>query len=464
MIENNDFLFKQITEKIAETDFSGYTIQYPPLFIWNDAISNKEILEAWKKLISVGPKYLGLYIHIPFCKQRCFYCRYFSVELQKRSDLKIYLLALKKEIKIYGRIFYNTPIRSVYFGGGSPSLLDIGQLDDLFGHLYKNFNLSQCRQIAFEGNPDFLDYKKLKILRIWGVNRLTIGVQTLDSEVIKAVNRYQSSNSFFNCFQSACDVGIKNINIDLMVGLPSQTIKSVMQTLETVIRLQPEMIHVHPFYPTNYSIFIQQGNRLSKADMDQREKMALLSQQIIRRAGYRPIKFDADGKTEAARNIQLSDAIEYNAPFLGLGAGAVSHVTNYVRYVNLNDINEYINKLSEGKLPIFSSCFLNEKDEMIYFVTAWLRYGEVDKSQFKKIFNQDLDKIFLKEIKYLVKRRKIKNTPDKIYSLMQNIGEYLVFSKYFYSQDVIDKCKKSLNWRDEKLKKISQEELRYMCL
>jgi len=109
-------------------------------------------------------------------------------------------------------------------------------------------------------------------------------------------------------------------------------------------------------------------------------------------------------------------------------------------------------------------CRLSKRDEMIYFITACLRYGQVDKLQFKKMFNQDLNKVFAKEIEYLVSRHKIKDAPDKIYSLMKNIGEYLVFSKYFYSQDIIEICKKELNWQRGKSREISQEELKYMCL
>lgn len=456
---NNDLLFKQITEEIAQTDFSGYTIQYPPLFLWQSLKSEQEILESWRKIIKTKPKYLGLYIHLPFCKQRCSYCRYFALELKKKIDLENYLSALKKEIKIYGKIFAKINIRSIYFGGGTPSLLTTEQLKGLFNYLYQNFNLSKCQQIAFEGNPDFLDFKKLKLLKKWGVNRLTIGVQSLDPRVIKAVNRYQSEDSFLKCFQAAKKVQIENINIDLMVGLPSQTINSAVKTLKTVIELQPEMIHIHPFYPTTLSTFIRKGHQLSKLDIERREKMSLISQKIIQKAGYKSIKFDADGKTEAARNLQLSDAIEYNAPFLGLGAGAVSHATNYFRYVNTNNVSEYISNLDYGKLPILSTCRLTKKDEMIYFVTACLRYGQIDKIQFKRLFNKELDKIFKKEIRYLEKRNKVKNTARYLCSRMRNLSEYPIYSKYFYDKKIIEKCKKIFPKFKNKLKK---DEIKYV--
>ena len=142
MIMGIDSLFKQVTELIADTDFTGYTIQYPPLFTWGMPSSDRKILKAWKKIVKCNPNHLGLYFHFPYCKQRCSYCRYFSVKIKSNTQLDIYLTALMKEIEIYSPIFCGVPIYSLYFGGGTPSLLSLRQLDRLFVHLYKNFNLS----------------------------------------------------------------------------------------------------------------------------------------------------------------------------------------------------------------------------------------------------------------------------------------------------------------------------------
>jgi len=462
MIKDNDLLFKQITEKIGNTDFSGYTIQYPPMFCWK-RVDEQSIKEGWLRLIKNNNiSNYGLYVHIPFCKTRCTYCRYFSIELKESSMVDDYLDYLEIEAKIFRKIFKNTKLRTVYIGGGTPSLLTSTQLRRFFKIIYNHFELSHCIQICFEGNPDFLDLKKIKILKLFGVNRLTIGVQSLDPKVIKAVNRYQSSDSFLKCYKAARKAKIKNINIDVMIGLPSQTISSVVETLNSVIKLKPEMIHVHPFYPTGLSEFIKGGQQLMRRDMQQRKKMALISQQLIQAAGYKPIKFDADGRTEAARNIQLSDAIEYNAPFLGLGSGAVSHVTNYVRYVNTSNLNEYGKTLKRGKLPVLSGCRLSKRDEMIYFVTACLRYGGVDKAQFKKLFQEDLDRVFRDEIELLEKRKKIINSALYLYSKMKDIGEYLIFSKYFYDKNLIKHCSQILHYN--LTGKIKREDVKYMLL
>jgi len=444
-MENNDFLFKRITEGIANTDFSGYTIQYPPMFLWGKARSNREILRSWSESLANNFRHLGLYVHIPFCKQKCSFCRYFSQELAQRAALKDYLAALKKEIKIYKPLFSKFPLSSVYLGGGTPALLNLGQLKELFDTLYKSFNLNQCQQISFEGNPDFLPWPKLKLLKKYGVNRLTIGIQSLDSRVLESANRYQSKESFERCFQDARNAGIANINVDLMAGLSGQTAKSVLKTLEEVIRLRPEMIHIHPFYPTALTAFMQAGGQLSKEEMDLREHLAKISQAVIRQAGYAAIEFDANGLNPAARNVQLSDAIEHNSAFLGLGAGAVSHATGYSRYVNLNDPDKYCYSLSQGKLPIQSTCRLTQRDEMIYFITSWLRYGRVSKERFRDIFKKDPDKVFAKEIAYLKTRKKIKDTPGFLCSKSANMGEYAIFSKYFYDQKIIAKCRAILS-------------------
>jgi oxygen-independent coproporphyrinogen-3 oxidase len=421
--KNNDDLFLNLTEKIAATDYSGHASQYPPLFTWKDDLSRKTILRSWRSLIKTKPQQLGLYVHFPYCKQRCSFCRYFSVKLLRPGDCENYLLNLNKEAKMYARSFSHYPFSTLYFGGGSPSLLKERQLDRLFEVIRSNFNLDQCQQIAFEGNPDFLSLKKLKVLKRCGVNRLTIGVQ--------------SSDSFKRCFASARKLSIQNINVDLMAGLPAQTRQSFLDTLTEVLILKPDMIHVHPFYPTSFCAFMKIEKRLSEKDVEKREQMVLISQKMLQCAGYRPMRFDTYGKREDARNIQLSDSIECNAPFLGLGPAAISHASGFLRYANAADIRTYKNSLDKNELPVLSSQRTTKKDEMIFFVLASLRYGHVDKTQFRRLFGQGLETVFKKEVKYLIERRLIKDSKDFLNTKMMNIGEYLVYSKYFYDPDMI---------------------------
>ena len=462
MIKDRDLLLRQITENIAKTDFSGYTIQYPPMFSWSK-IDDAMIRKYWLRLIkNNNVSQCGLYVHIPFCKTKCNFCRYFSVELKESSMVDDYLNYLNMEAGILKLSFNRTKIRTLYIGGGTPAILEYGQLLKLFKIIYEHFDLSRCVQICFEGNSEFLDYKKLRILKQSNVNRLTMGIQSLDRKVVKAANRTQDLKLVHKAYLNARRAGLEYINIDLMACLPHQTTESFLRDIEEVISWRPDMVHIHPFYPTPDTQFSEDGSILSKKDMDRREEMSYFGSKLLSSVGYKNIKLDAMGLDDKVRNVQLSDAIEYNAPYLGIGCGAVSHITGFARYANFNNLNKYYLSLTKNRLPILSGCKLNKKSEMIYFITACLKNGKVSKQRFFKLFHEDIDKIFPKEIEYLEERGIIVNNRSFILSRLRNIGEYLIFSKYFYENSIVKLMGEEFNSKART--NISDLESKYMCL
>jgi oxygen-independent coproporphyrinogen-3 oxidase len=463
MIKTQDYLFKEMNERIAKVDLTGYTFQYPPMIFWRK-VKEEEVKKAWKHLSIRAEEHLGMYVHLPFCKTRCSFCRYFSNKLKDSSQIDKYLIFLEKEVKIYKHFFGPSIFKTLYIGGGTPSLLTIKQISRLFEMLYNNFDFSKCRQVVFEGNTDFLEYEKLKKMKEYNVNRLTIGIQSLDKRVIKKTNRSQTVELFYKSYQDARKAGIRYINVDLMTGLPFQTLEGFYRTVEEVIKLRADMIHIHPFYPTPRTQFFKDGHRLSKHQMEARNIMNRIGGELLFKAGYKNIKFDSNGLTPLARNMQLSDNVEFCAPFLGLGSGAASHNTGYFRYVNFKDIKKYYRALSQKRVPIYKGYKLNKLDDMIYFVIANLRYGEVSKNTFYKLFRENLDETFGEVIRYLEKRNKVINERFRLISNANNIGEYLIFSKYFFSKDLIDKYKNSFLYSNESCTPVTDEELRYMCI
>lgn len=441
-MENNDLLFSEVSKKIADSDFSGYTFQYPPLFSWEKNGAGEAVHAAWKGGLSRKNEYLGIYIHIPFCKQRCTYCRYFSEKLDDRDELDAFLESLRREIDLLRGYFVKRKVRTLYIGGGTPSILSAAQIAGLFGYLHDSFDFSECVQAVFEGNPDFLTLQKLRILKRYGVNRLTIGVQTLDQKVIDLVNRFQTTGSFQECIKNAKKAGIETINVDLMIGLPGQSGDSFLRTLGEVIRLDPDMVHLHPFYPTNLTAFSKSDRKITEKEIRKREKMSEIGHLILKRHGYLENEFDAASRKKKDINIQLADAMEFNASLLGLGPGAVSHVAGHLRYVNVNTVRGYEESLGDGRLPVLSACVLAGKDDMIYHVVSCLRYGRVDKKRFMRLFGREVDAVFPEEIAYLKKRGKLENTADSLIPKFSDLGEYTVFSKYFYDKAFIARCGK----------------------
>jgi len=464
MSKNKDDLFQVISKKIADSDFSGYTFQYPPLFSWENYDGEKNVKKYWKKRLSRKNDYIGIYVHIPFCKQRCTYCRYFSKKLGKKEELDRFLFLLKREVNILSGYFKKQKIHTLYIGGGTPSILSSKQIEELFKYLQASFNFSQCRQTVFEGNPDFLTFSKLKLLKKYNVSRLTIGVQSLDQKVIDFSNRFQTSGSFQRCIKNAKKVGIETINVDLMIGLPQQSNESFLKTLDEVVSFNPDMVHLHPFFPTNLTTFMKENNKISLREIKKREKMSELGQLILKKNGYGENELDANSKSKKDINFQLSDAIEHNSSFLGLGPGAVSHIAGYLRYANQNSLDGYIKALEGDNLPVLSSCKISEIDDMIYYVTSCLRYGKVSKQKFRELFGRELDEIFAREIAYLEKRKKIKNVHEFLLPEFKNLGEYTIFSKYFYSKENISEYEKKFSVEMKALRAGKKEDILFMDL
>ncbi len=459
-IKCRDYLFKKLTEKISEKDFTGYTIQYPPLLTW-DKLENK-ICKEWQK-ISPEDK-LGIYIHIPFCEQKCIFCRYYSKKEKNKKVIESYLRFLEKEIMMYRRYLANKQIHSLYIGGGTPTIFTLQPLAKLLSILKSNFLFSEDAQMCIEVTPQSLDLKKLLLLKRFGINRLTIGVQSLNKNVLKEVGRLQNPKEAIKLLGIAKGLGFQTVNIDLMAGLPKETLSSFKRGLDKTLKKNPDMVHIHPFYPIKYTEFMKSGCYLSKCEMDLRTKMCELADKTLRSRGFCPKKFDAYGKKDDSRNIQLCDAIENISSYIGFGAGAVSHIRGSLRYVNHNDVCKYISCIKKKVPPIMKGINLTKRDEMIYYLTACLRYGYVLKSEFRRIFGKEVTSVFSKELAYLKKRGIVHETDEKIVIKVKNIGEYLVFSKYFYDDEIIEICKQHMDKLNIPEREITLDETRYMCL
>jgi oxygen-independent coproporphyrinogen-3 oxidase len=449
-----------LTEKIAATDFTGYTIQYPPMFLWGECNRIKKT-DEWNILAEDDRP--GLYVHIPFCDQKCKFCRYFSQEKIEEEDIGKFLACLEKEARFYSGYFKKRKMHSLYIGGGTPSILNDLQLKTLFRIIGENFEFKDHVQKCIEINPNNSSYEKMRAMKEFGINRLTIGIQTLTPEVLKEMDRKQTDRETICAINWAKELGFENINIDLMAGLPGETMESFKKTMQKVVGFNPDMVHVHPFYPTPYTEFMKEGNVLLSQEMDMRQKMSQTGSDMLRKKGYREIKFDAQGKRESARNVQLSDAIENISSYVGLGPGAVSHIKGKLRYVNCDDVTEYCSALNKGILPVMRKCKLSKHDEMVYYLTSCLRYGRVSKKEFYAYFKIKIEAVFGKVISYLKRRNLILEDENNFYLTSKNIGEYLIYSKYFYGPRLLENAKKALNYNKQP-RILNHGEIEYMCL
>ncbi len=407
MIKCSGIVFGKILSDFKKMDYTGYAEQYPPFASWlNLKNKNKTIIKAWTA--AAKDKHdLDLFVNIPFCKKKCSFC--FLPVICLGSDkthidkeIDSYLKYLEKEINLLASIFKKRTFSSIYIGGGTPSIMSVKHINETFTLLRKNFTFSKKAQILTEISPN-IDIKKLNAFKQCGVNRLCIGVQTMNPQILKNVHRIQKSNSFTKTYKLAQKVGIKKINIDLICGLPNQSSESFINDVKTVAALKPDQIHLNIFAVTPYTIYFKKGGK--PINETKIEKLRNEGFKILFKFGYKKLDSDAVGLTLNSKNFQTADLKEKKS-LLGIGIGSVSRAWKNLRYINTISWTQYQKNLTSKILPTKTGIRISLKDEMIYFILESLNLepAVLFFKDFKKTFKKDLPLVFSDELKELQKQ------------------------------------------------------------
>ena len=374
-------------------------------------------------------KPLSLYIHIPFCKKKCLYCDFLSAPacVKERED---YVKALLREISVMAKLCKEYSIISVFFGGGTPSLLSSTQMRQIMAAIRKGYDLSKDAEITVECNPATANLEKLSRYRECGINRLSIGLQSANDKELKELGRIHNYRQFLDTFDAARKAGFGNINVDIMSALPGQTYESYIHTLTVVIKLQPEHISA-------YSLIIEEGTpfyeRYSEEvsnevaqnmecatmypplpDEDTERRMYHDTAKILQKEGYLRYEISNYAKKgyECRHNMTYWTGIEY----IGLGLGASSYFKG-CRYKNISDLNDYIQKCGKVLLQKITSggcnaapgsplieetvaLTVNDKMEEYMFLGLRLKKG-VSIPLFQQQFGVPVENVYGKEIEKL---------------------------------------------------------------
>lgn len=270
----------------------------------------------------------GLYIHIPFCKQKCFYCDFVSGPHDSFSKEQ-YMEALIKEMAFYSRERESQRVfDTVFIGGGTPSLLEVEELSRLFTALKNSFTFGAKPEITMEANPESLSKEKIEAAINLGVNRFSLGVQTFDDRLLKNIGRIHSSDQVFSCFNLLRKAGCKNINLDLIYGLPGQDLASWSDTLHKAVKLQPEHLSLYNLIVSPHTHFgdLEDKGQLLLPMEDIQLKMLSQGAELLKHVGYEHYEianFAKDGFT-CRHNLIYWHNLEY----LGLGLGAYSYLNS----------------------------------------------------------------------------------------------------------------------------------------
>ena len=314
-------------------------------------------------------KEIGLYVHIPYCKRKCNYCDFCSIPSGSFSVPDEYVDRLCEEIRSYK--LEGLSLSTIYFGGGTPSLLEIYQLRAIFAAIRDTFVLLQNAEITLEVNPGTISDDKVKEYKKLGFNRVSMGLQSIHEKELKKLGRIHNFAEFVNSYKLIRECGIDNINVDLMYGIPHQTSDSFKQTLDSVIDLHPEHISCYGLIVEEGTPFFAERDSLPLPTLDDECDMYEMACETLSSAGYSHYEISNYSRPgfESRHNLCYWHSDEY----IGVGASAHSYYRKS-RFFNTSDIEEYISEKTVNNM-MSAELISNEDDRYEYAMLA-LRLSE----------------------------------------------------------------------------------------
>ena len=355
----------------------------------NDFITNYPHFRYWKKNIvdeMVSLKPLNIYIHIPFCIQKCSYCYYMTTKYRNQSEVNSFINALLKEIKLVAQKFNlkNRPVNSVYFGGGTPALLKTDQLKQILDCLNEYFVINNA-EITIESEPRLILRDKVIEYKSLGINRISIGVQSFCDDIIKLSGRNHTGEQVHKAINIINEIGDILINIDLLSGLHGETKETWDKTVDIAIRSDVQNITIYKMQTYANTVFFDKEVRKGIISLPSTNEelefmeLALDKMEISNYKLWSTFTFTKDGKYP---QIYVSN-IWNGEESIALGPSAFGLLNNYC-YQNTNNFEMYITSLEESQLPINRSYLLSSKDLMIRDVLLGMKFQTFDCQLFYK--------------------------------------------------------------------------------
>lgn len=347
-----------------------------------------------------------LYLHIPFCQRKCPYCSFVSHQgsRQTRDD---YVELLLKEMELAGALSpAGSALDSVYFGGGTPSLLQPAQMALLLEQASRLFGLTEPAEITLEANPGTIDLKRLAGFRAAGINRLSLGVQSFDDNLLVTLGRIHTAQQAESAFNAARQAGFDNIGIDLIHALPDQTLEMWRSDLQQVLRLAPEHISVYGLTIEDDTPFAElyPDDSPQLPDNDLSADMFEQADTLLTAAGYE--HYEIANYARPGFRSRHNSGYWRRDGYLGLGCGAHSFLRDSAwgtRFSNTADLEAYSAAIRQGRLPRRDLSALSREDAMAEFVYLGLRMADgIQTTAFEREFGCPLNAVYGKLIEELV--------------------------------------------------------------
>lgn len=381
---------------------------YPTAPEWDDTFGEADLRDAYAaRLHSARP--LSLYVHIPFCSSLCLYCGCNVVISRDRSVARPYLDRLKKDIDMTADLLDTArPVDQIHWGGGTPTYLSAEQIVELYEMLSQRFRIMPGAEVAIEIEPRTVSQEQLVALRSIGFNRVSMGVQDLDDEVQRTIRRVQSYDMTRSLFDSCRELAFESINVDLIYGLPHQTVERFLPTIDQVVEMGPDRIALFSYAHVPW-MKKQQGS-FARHLPDPLEKFSIFcaAADRLQKGGYRYIGLDhfvregdelaqAQDLGRMGRNFQGYTA-RGDCDLLAFGVSAIGAIED-VYIQNQRDLPDYNNAIDEGRLPVMRGIRLDAEDRLRRkVINQILCKTRVTPSRIEREFGIDFSEHFADEL------------------------------------------------------------------
>ena len=364
---------------------------------------------------------MELYIHIPFCVKKCDYCDFLSFAADEQTQ-KSYVAALQKELAFYGAKYKDRRITTIFIGGGTPSWLKEDYMQAIMETVYHYFSVEQDAEITIECNPGTITEHKFEVYRRIGINRLSIGLQSVHNEELKILGRIHTFEQFLKTYDMARKHGFSNINIDLMSSLPGQTPEIFCDSLYQVLKLKPEHISAYsliiekgtPFYELYRFDAVRQEAGMQTVSLPTEEEeyqTTKMTQHILKEAGYHWYEVSNFAKPgyECRHNIGYWKRVDY----LGVGLGASSLIDN-VRYSNTRDLYTYLSVPADSLHETAEQITRNGQMEEFMFLGLRMRDGFY-RDEFTQAFGIPIEAVYGDALNHLQQEELLLKREGRIY-------------------------------------------------
>ena len=360
---------------------------------------------------------ISLYVHIPFCVSKCSYCDFIShrvSDFEKTGGVLRYMNALKEELNLYKDKLNQYQIQTIYVGGGTPSSIDGTYIHDLINHIKTVANVAKDVEMTIEINPGTLTEDKLNHYKSAGFNRVSMGLQTTNDSLLTSIGRIHSTNDFLTTYEAVKNSGIDNISLDLMFGLPAQTLDDIKSAIALIRTLKPKHVSA-------YSLKLEEGTPLFNAYVQGKVE---LPDEAVEREMYHLIETGLSAleinqyelSNFALTGYESKHNLVYwkNKPYLGIGVSAHSKLEN-TRFSNTNAIHAYIESLEKNALPVIDTDEIDEKEDLFETIILGLRLNQgIRIEEINKQYQIDFNTRYKEVLETLLKSELIKIVEDHV--------------------------------------------------